>query len=169
MWSHKHWTEGNNHLPHPAGYTLANTTHGLLCFKGKLFTDVQFVIKQGPQVFFSKATFYPVCPQPVLTVWVNSIPGVRLRIWLSFFPSWFLSCFGFFLNSCSASRLWATGKYGRNPEFPRERLRCDLLLLSQLCNQGILSHNMTILHTHKKCIPRNITSFKLFSYQHTAP
>lgn len=33
--SHKYWTEGNNHGPCPAGYTLANTTQhviGLLCF-----------------------------------------------------------------------------------------------------------------------------------------
>lgn len=159
--SHKHSIEGNNHLPHPAGYTLANTTQnviGFLCFRGKLLTDFQLVIKRGSQVFFCKTTFYPACPQPVLSPRVYYISGAGLCICVSFLSSWFLSWLGFFLFS--------TPHWDCEPEVNmvgiqkfQDRLRCDPPLLSQLCNQGIHSHSMTILY--KKCIQHNITSFTL--------
>lgn len=143
--SHKHWTEANNHLPHPAGYTLANTTQhviGLLCFEDKQSTDVQFFIKQGAQVFFCRTTFHPVCPHSAVTAWINSMPGTGLHTCLPL-PSWF----EFFLTpplypgwetQVNVIGIW------NFQERDRVKERCNSLF-SQLCNQGILSHNMTIL------------------------
>lgn len=144
--SHKHWIEGNNHLPHPAGYTLANTTQhviGLLRCEDKELTDIQFVNKQGSQVISCRDTVHLVCPYPVVTAWVNSMSGTGPHACLPF-PSliWVRS------YSPSVSRLRHIGKCDRNPEFPGERSRGDSLL-SQLCNQEFLSHNMTIILINK--------------------
>lgn len=69
--------------------------------------------------------------------------GTELHLCLPF-PSliWVLS------YSPSVSRLRDIGKCDRNLEFPGEGTRCDSVL-SQLCNQGIPSHNMTILYKKK--------------------
>lgn len=70
--SHQWQTEGNNHLPQPSGYTLANTTQDaadLLCCKGRLLTCVQFV-HQDLQGLFRK----PAC----IVAWGYSTPDAGL-------------------------------------------------------------------------------------------
>jgi len=59
---HQCWTEGEDHLPRPAGNAslrAAQDTVSHLCYNGKLLSHVQPGV---PQVLFCKATFQPVTP-----------------------------------------------------------------------------------------------------------
>lgn len=150
MWPHKHWIKGYNHLPQPADYSLANTaqyTTGCLCFKNKQLTDL---VKLHPASLLLQSKFLPHLPPACTTPWLNSNPATGLPICLLLFPSRFLSCIGFFLISLPASRLRATVKHGKNSEFPRQSVRYDSLTHSQPCNQGILTHNTSILHKQQQ-------------------
>ena len=67
--SHQWQTEEKDHLHWPAGSVLPNAAQyvvGFLCCEGTLLADLQFLAQWGPLIFFCKADFQPVIPQPVL-------------------------------------------------------------------------------------------------------
>ncbi|KAK4827791.1 hypothetical protein QYF61_021744 [Mycteria americana] len=67
--SHQSGTEGQNHLPRPAGHTAfdaAQDTAGLLGCECTLLAHVQLFVHQYPQVLFRRAALDRIIPQPVL-------------------------------------------------------------------------------------------------------
>lgn len=108
------------------------------------------LVKLHPASLLLQSNFLPHLPPACTTPWLNSNPATGLPICLLLFPSRFLSCIGFFLISLPASRLRATVKHGKNSEFPQQSVRYDSLTHSQPCNQGILTHNTSILHKQQQ-------------------